>query len=83
MSFEIVNDGVDANLTDKSQMSTGALVNFIYSHLPPAFDRLLLLRKDDFHELKDCVGELYYRHVIRPTTLKSQEGVNNESTNPS
>lgn len=85
-----MSDGLDANLSNRSAMSTSAIANAIHALFKfnePEFEiiendiwrtkDLLVMTKDDYAELKSLVDELYYRHVIKPTQTKNQEGVNN------
>jgi len=74
-------DGLNATLSDKTKMSTAALIQELDARLEfedfdaiypidfikDSVDKFKLFYVSDYIELKEIVKELYHRHIIKPT----------------
>jgi hypothetical protein len=58
--METNEDGFDCELSDKTKMSTAALIAFIYGSYSQS------MSKELYYEVLECVQELYGRHVVKP-----------------
>lgn len=58
------NDGANAYLSDKTKMSSAALINSIWSMIEPVNTR------ENYREIFEMLCELRERHVTRPAELE-------------
>lgn len=60
-----LREELDLELSDKTKMSTPALIDFIWKNIPAVFDVA--------NEVLEAIDELRYRHVVKPNLQRGDD----------